>query len=47
MQTMQTALKTSIATVSIAGDFPEKLAAISKAGYTGIEIFEQDFVGYE
>ena len=47
MQTMQTALKTSIATVSIAGDFREKLAAISRAGYTGIEIFEQDFVGYD
>lgn len=41
------ALKTSIATVSIAGDFREKLAAISRAGYTGIEIFEQDFVAYD
>ena len=40
-------LKTSIATVSIAGDFREKLAAISRAGYTGIEIFEQDFVAYD
>ena len=37
-------MKTSIATVSIAGDFREKLAAISRAGYTGIEIFEQDFI---
>ena len=40
-------LKTSIATVSIAGDFREKLAAISRAGFTGIEIFEQDFVAYD
>ncbi len=47
MQTRQAALKTSIATVSIAGDFREKLFAISRAGYTGIEIFEQDFVGYD
>ena len=35
-------LRTCIATVSIAGDFREKLAAISRAGFTGIEIFEQD-----
>lgn len=39
--------RTCIATVSIAGDFREKLAAISRAGYTGIEIFEQDFVAYD
>ena len=36
-----------MATVSIAGDFREKLSAIPRAGYTGIEIFEQDFVAYE
>lgn len=47
MSTHQPRLKTSIATVSIAGDFREKLAAISRAGYTGIEIFEQDFVAYD
>jgi len=40
-------LRTSIATVSIAGDFREKLAAISRAGYTGIEIFEQDFIAFD
>ncbi len=40
-------LKTSIATVSIAGDFREKLAAIARAGYTGIEIFEQDFIAFD
>lgn len=47
MNTQDTALKTCIATVSIAGDFREKLAAIARAGYTGIEIFEQDFISYD
>lgn len=37
-------VKTSIATVSISGSFAEKLAAISAAGFDGIEIFEQDFL---
>ena len=37
-------MKTSIATVSISGSFPEKLAAIQQAGFDGIEIFEQDFL---
>ena len=37
-------MKTSIATVSISGSFREKLAAISAAGFDGIEIFEQDFI---
>ncbi|MDO5528065.1 MAG: TIM barrel protein [Paracoccus sp. (in: a-proteobacteria)] len=37
-------MKTSIATVSVPGSFPEKLAAIAKAGFDGIEIFEQDFL---
>jgi 4-hydroxyphenylpyruvate dioxygenase len=40
-------VKTSIATVSISGDFAEKLGAISKAGFDGIEIFEQDFIGFD
>ncbi len=40
-------MKTSIATVSIAGELPEKLAAISAAGFDGIEIFEQDFIAYD
>ena len=40
-------MKTSIATVSIAGDFHEKLSAIAAAGFDGIEIFEQDFIGFE
>ena len=30
-------MRTSIATVSISGEFPEKLAAIAKAGFTGVE----------
>lgn len=37
-------MKTSIATVSISGNFSEKLDAIAKAGFDGIEIFEQDFI---
>lgn len=37
-------MKTSIATVSIAGNLREKLAAIAKAGFDGLEIFEQDFL---
>ncbi len=40
-------MKTSIATVSISGDFAEKLEAIAKAGFDGIEIFEQDFIGFD
>ena len=37
-------MKTSIATVSISGNVREKLEAIAKAGFDGIEIFEQDFI---
>lgn len=40
-------MKTSIATVSISGTLREKLAAIAKAGFDGIEIFEQDFIADE
>jgi len=40
-------VKTSIATVSISGDFAEKLAAIADAGFDGIEIFEQDFISFD
>ena len=47
MDNSSSKLMTCIATVSIAGDFREKLAAISRAGYTGIEIFEQDFVAFD
>ena len=38
---------TSIATVCLSGDLSEKLAAIEAAGFTGIEIFEQDFIGFD
>src|SRR5690606_4373021 len=40
-------MKTSIATVSISGDFREKLAAIAAAGFDGIEIFENDFLAFD
>ncbi len=40
-------MKTSIATVSISGDFIEKLAAIAAAGFDGIEIFENDFLAFD
>ena len=37
-------MKTGIATVSISGTLPEKIEAIAATGFTGIEIFEQDFL---
>lgn len=37
-------MKTSIATVSVSGNLREKLDAIARAGFDGIEIFEQDFI---
>jgi 4-hydroxyphenylpyruvate dioxygenase len=40
-------MKTSIATVSISGDFAEKLSAIAEAGFDGVEIFESDFLGFD
>ncbi len=40
-------MKTSIATVSISGDLPEKLEAISTAGFDGVEIFENDFLTFD
>lgn len=40
-------MKTSIATVSISGEFREKLAAIAAAGFDGIEIFENDFLAFD
>src|ERR1044072_9020035 len=40
-------MKTSIATVSISGDFLEKLSAIAAAGFAGIEIFENDFLAFD
>jgi 3-dehydroshikimate dehydratase len=40
-------MKTSIASVSISGNFAEKLEAIAAAGFDGIEIFEQDFIAHD
>jgi 4-hydroxyphenylpyruvate dioxygenase len=40
-------MKTSIATVSISGDFIEKLSAIAAAGFDGTEIFENDFLAFD
>ena len=40
-------MKTSIATVSISGDLKEKLHAIAKAGFDGVEIFENDFLAFD
>ena len=40
-------MKTSIATVSISGELPEKLAAIAAAGFDGVEIFENDFLAFD
>ncbi|WP_394178305.1 bifunctional sugar phosphate isomerase/epimerase/4-hydroxyphenylpyruvate dioxygenase family protein [Yoonia maritima] len=37
-------MKTSIATVSVPGNLREKLEAIAAAGFSGVEIFEQDFI---
>lgn len=40
-------MKSSIATVSISGEFQDKLAAIAKAGFDAIEIFENDFLAFD
>ncbi len=40
-------MKTSIATVSLSGDLPEKIGAIARAGFDGVEIFENDFIAFD
>ncbi|MBT8000395.1 MAG: hypothetical protein HN545_07675, partial [Planktomarina temperata] len=40
-------MKTSIASVSISGNFAEKLEAIAAAGFHGLEIFAQDFIAHD
>lgn len=40
-------MKSSIATVSISGEFQDKLAAIARAGFDAIEIFENDFLAFD
>ncbi|MDH3659040.1 MAG: TIM barrel protein [Alphaproteobacteria bacterium] len=37
----------SIATASVPGDIRTKLSAISKAGFSSIELFEPDFIGFD
>ncbi|WP_133624821.1 bifunctional sugar phosphate isomerase/epimerase/4-hydroxyphenylpyruvate dioxygenase family protein, partial [Phyllobacterium brassicacearum] len=37
----------SIATVSLSGELPEKLDAIARAGFAGVEIFENDFLAFD
>src|SRR5690349_15101107 len=39
-------MKTAISTLSIAGEFADKLTAASAAGFNGIEINEQDFLAH-
>ncbi|WP_027348995.1 bifunctional sugar phosphate isomerase/epimerase/4-hydroxyphenylpyruvate dioxygenase family protein [Halotalea alkalilenta] len=36
----------AIATVCLSGELPDKLEAIARAGYEGVEIFENDLLGY-
>lgn len=38
-------MRKSIATVSISGSLTEKLDAIARAGFDGVEIFENDLLG--
>ncbi|HCN45074.1 MAG TPA: 4-hydroxyphenylpyruvate dioxygenase, partial [Pseudomonas sp.] len=40
-------MQRSIATVSLSGTLPEKLEAISAAGFDGVEIFENDLLYYD
>jgi 4-hydroxyphenylpyruvate dioxygenase len=40
-------MKTSIATVSLSGDLKDKLRAIARAGFDGVEIFENDFLAFD
>lgn len=37
----------SIATVSISGTLDRKLTAIAEAGFSGVEIFESDLLGFD
>jgi 4-hydroxyphenylpyruvate dioxygenase len=40
-------VKLSIASVSLSGDLAEKLEAIAAAGFTGVEIFENDLLSFD
>ena len=37
---------TSIATVSISGSLESKIRAVADAGFNGVEIFENDLLGF-
>ena len=39
-------MKTSIATIAIAGDLSKNLTAIANAGFDGVELFEQDLIAF-
>ena len=39
-------MKTSIATVSISGSLESKIRAVADAGFDGVEIFENDLLGF-
>jgi 4-hydroxyphenylpyruvate dioxygenase len=39
-------MKTSIATVSISGSLEGKIRAAAEAGFDGVEIFENDLLGF-
>ena len=39
-------MKTCIATVSVPGSFRDKIAAIAKAGFDAVELFEPDLIAY-
>ena len=40
-------MKTSIATVSLSGDLRDKIQAIARAGFDGVEMFENDFIAFD
>ena len=40
-------MKTSIATVSLSGDLRDKIQAIARAEFDGVEIFENDFIAFD
>lgn len=40
-------MKTAIATVCLSGDFNDKIDAIARAGFDGVEIFENDLLAYD
>jgi 4-hydroxyphenylpyruvate dioxygenase len=42
-----TPMRTSIATVSLSGSLTEKLTAASRAGFDGVEIFENDLLYFD